>query len=144
MTEDDESGPPPDGTEGKGPRMVDLGLSGIERGATLDADEDAMEEAANTSLEMEGFETGSGFDLEGEASLGDPDFELETPGLDTSASRAGNFEKTGTARSAGWGLEDLVADGDYGGSGGGARRSRERVDLRERGGDRRTRYFYES
>ena len=129
MTEDDESGPLPEGAEGKSPRMVDFGLSGIERGATLDTGEDAMEEAANTSLEMEGFETGSGFDLEGKASLGDPDFELETPELDTSVPKAGDFEKTGTARSAGRGLEDLVADGDYGGAVGGARRSRERVDL---------------
>ena len=129
MTEDDESGPLPEGAEGKSPRMVDFGLSGIERGATLDTDEDAREEAANTSLEMEGFETGSGFDLEGRANLGDPDFELETLELDTNARKAEDFEQTGGARSVGWGLEDLVVDGDYGAPVGGARRSRERVDL---------------
>ena len=126
MTEDDESGPPP---EGKSPRMVDLGLSGIERGATLDADEDAMEEAAKTSIEIEGFEPGSQVDLEGGASLGDPDFEFGTLELDTSAPKADDLGPTGTTRSAGWGLDNLVVDGDYGASGGGARRSRERVDL---------------
>ena len=37
---------------------------GIERGADLEGDEDAIAAAANTSLEMDGFETGAGFDLE--------------------------------------------------------------------------------
>ncbi|MCH8812340.1 MAG: hypothetical protein IID07_10940 [Gemmatimonadetes bacterium] len=36
----------------------------IERGATLEGDEDAIAAAANTSLDMDGFETGAGFDLE--------------------------------------------------------------------------------
>ena len=36
----------------------------IERGAAIEGDEDAIAEAADTSLDMDGFETGAGFDLE--------------------------------------------------------------------------------
>jgi len=36
----------------------------VEMGAALDVDEDAVEAAAQTSLHMEGFETGAGFDLD--------------------------------------------------------------------------------
>ena len=35
----------------------------VDMGAALDADQDALREAAETPLRMEGFETGGGFDL---------------------------------------------------------------------------------
>ncbi len=72
MTEDEESG-------------EDLGLPPIERGAALDADEDALAEAANTSLDMEGFQIGSGFDLEGQPEEGVRDNEIEAMEIRSSA-----------------------------------------------------------
>ena len=57
MTEDDRE-------EGEGLGVGEPEAPGIERGATLEGDEDALADAANTSLEMDGFETGAGFELE--------------------------------------------------------------------------------
>ena len=58
MTDDEESGP----QEG---REEDLELPRIERVADLDVDEDAIAEAAETSPVREGFQTGSGLEVEG-------------------------------------------------------------------------------
>ena len=77
MTEDDRE-------EGEGLGGGEPEAPGIERGATLEGDEDALAAAANTSLEMDGFETGAGFDLE---DLPDePAGDLELAGLDVRSS----------------------------------------------------------
>jgi len=48
----------------------------VERGAVLEMDEDEMASAADTSLDMEGFETGAGFDLDDEPSAGAQDIQF--------------------------------------------------------------------
>ena len=48
----------------------------VERGAVLEMDEDEMASAADTSLDMEGFETGAGFELEDAPSSGTQDIQL--------------------------------------------------------------------
>ena len=61
---------PADGGEDEGLGVGEPGESEedetleVDMGAALDMDEDAVAEAANTSLDMEGFETGAGYDLE--------------------------------------------------------------------------------
>ena len=57
MTEDD-------GEESEGLGAGEPGAPRIERGTALEGDADAIAAAANTSLDMDGFETGGGFDLE--------------------------------------------------------------------------------
>jgi len=48
----------------------------VERGAVLEMDEDEMASAADTSLDMEGFETGAGFELDDAPSSGAQDIQL--------------------------------------------------------------------
>ena len=145
MTEDEESGPqegaepptilpeepgqPADGEEGGGLGVEDLGLPGIERGATLDADEDAIAEAANTSLDMEGFQTGSGFDLEGPPDEGGRDKEIETMEIRSSAFKEVDFAQAETSGSTERSGENFVVDRNLGGSDEGNRRIPDHVDL---------------
>ena len=80
--------------------MVDLGIPGIQSGAAINVDEDAMAEAANTSLDMEGFETGAGFDLEGGPAEGGRDIEIETMEIRSSAFDEVDFAQAETSGSA--------------------------------------------
>ena len=57
MTEDDRE-------EGEGLGVGEPEAPRIERGAANEGDADAIAAAANTSLDMDGFETGAGFELE--------------------------------------------------------------------------------
>ncbi len=81
-----EESEPADGEKGEGLGGGEPEFTGIQRGAELDVDEDAIAAAADTSLDMEGFET---FD------------EVDIGMTDPSSSAA-----------AGW--EGLVVEGDYG------------------------------
>lgn len=144
MTENDESGPqeggeplttlpeesgqPVEGEEGKGIRMVDFGLPKIERGAALEVDEDAIAEAAKTPLEMEGFETGAGFDLDGSSAEADRDIEIEMMEIKSSAFAEVDFVQEETSDSADVGRIDLVVNGDFDGSDEGGRRIPDKVD----------------
>jgi hypothetical protein len=60
--EGEESGST-DGETGEEPGHEDSALH-VEMGAALDMDEEAVAEASKTSLDMAGFETGAGFDLD--------------------------------------------------------------------------------
>jgi hypothetical protein len=60
----------------------------FEMGAALDSDIDAVAAAARTSLDMEGFETGAGFDLGDE-----PDEVFEDEGVDAMEVRSTAFEE---------------------------------------------------
>ena len=53
-----------DGDEAEEPGLGDSGFPPIERGAAIEGDTDALAAAADTSLDMDGFETGAGFDLD--------------------------------------------------------------------------------
>ena len=142
MTENDESGPqeggaplseesgqPADGEEGRRVRMVDLGLPGIESGAALDADEDSIAEVADTSLDMEGFETGAEFDLEGRTDEVDRDIEIQMMEIRSSPYGEADFQQAETSDSAGPVLEEFLVDGGFGGSEGGVPRIPDNVDL---------------
>ena len=83
MTEDHSK--PADGVEGEGPGVGEPGAPGIERGAALEGDEDAIAAAANTSLDMDGFETGAGFELEDVPDKQGGDLELEVLEVRSSA-----------------------------------------------------------
>ena len=83
MTEDHSK--PADGVEGEGPGVGEPGAPGIKRGAALEGDEDAIAAAANTSLEMDGFETGAGFELEDVPDEPGGDLELEVLDVRSSA-----------------------------------------------------------
>jgi hypothetical protein len=72
VAEDEESG-------------EDLELPRIDREAALDIDEDALAEAADTSLDMEGFQTGAGFDLEDPPDEGGRGIEIETMEIKSNA-----------------------------------------------------------
>ena len=54
-----------------------------------------MAEAANTSLDMEGFQTGSGFDPEGPPDEGGRDKEIETMEIRSSAFNEVDFAERG-------------------------------------------------
>ena len=56
-----------------------------------------MAEAANTSLDMEGFETGAGFDLEGDPGEGGRDIEIETMEIRSSAFGEVDFAQAETS-----------------------------------------------
>ena len=83
MTEDHSK--PADGVEGEGPGVGEPGAPGIERGAALEGDEDAIAAAANTSLDMDGFETGAGFELEDVPDEPGGDLELDVLDVRSSA-----------------------------------------------------------
>ena len=83
MTEDHSK--PADGVEGEGPGVGEPGAPGIERGAALEGDEDAIAAAANTSLDMDGFETVAGFELEDVPDQPAGDLELEVLDVRSSA-----------------------------------------------------------
>ena len=53
-----------DGDEAEGLGLGEPGASPIGRGAAIDGDADALAAAADTSIDMDGFETGAGFDLD--------------------------------------------------------------------------------
>ena len=78
MTEDDRE-------EGEGLGADQPEAPGIKRGADLEGDEDALTAAANTSLEMDGFETGAGFELEDVPDEPGRDLELEVLDVRSSA-----------------------------------------------------------
>ena len=78
MTEDDRE-------EGEGLGADQPEAPGIKRGADLEGDEDALAAAANTSLEMDGFETGAGFELEDVPDEPGGDLELEVLDVRSSA-----------------------------------------------------------
>jgi hypothetical protein len=72
----EESEPTVEGESG-GPGVVEPGPLEVDMGASLDVDEDAMAEAGKTALNMDGFETGAGFDLESSPEVAGQDFEIE-------------------------------------------------------------------
>ena len=78
MTEDDRE-------EGEGLGADQPEAPGIKRGADLEGDEDTLTAAANTSLEMDGFETGAGFELEDVPDEPGGDLELEVLDVRSSA-----------------------------------------------------------
>ena len=112
MTDDEESGP----QEG---REEDLELPRIETGADLDVDEDAIAEAAETSPVMEGFQTGSGLEVEGPPDEVDRDVEIETMEIRSKAFNELDFQQAETTGSEELGGEDLVVDRDFGRTDGG-------------------------
>ena len=126
MAENDESGPAegsealPDLTEessqpaGDEPDEVDLGFSGIQRGAALEVDEDAIAEAANTSLDMEGFETGAGFDVEGRPAAGHREAEIETMEIKAGSVKEGDFQQTSRPEPMELGSRSPMAPPDLG------------------------------
>ena len=125
----EESGQPAQADEGKDVRMVDFGIPHIEKGATLGGDDDAIAEAAKTSLDMEGFETGAGFDLEDSPDEGDRDLEIEMMEVRSSAFDEVDFLQADTPDSAEPGGEAPVVDTNLGGSAGGSPRIPDAVDL---------------
>ena len=112
MTEDEESGP----QEG---REEDLELPRIERVADLDVDEDAIAEAAESSPVMEGFQTGSDFEVEGPPDEVDRDVEIETMEIRSKAFNELDFQQAETSGSEELGGKDLVVDRDFGRTDGG-------------------------
>ena len=101
---------------GEGPGVDDHGFSEIQRGAALDVDEDAIAEAANTSLNIEGFETGAGFDLEGGTDGGDGEVEIETMEIKAGSVKEGDFQQTRSPEPAELGSQDPMVAHDLGGS----------------------------
>ncbi len=99
MTEDDRE-------EGEGLGAGEPEPPGIERGATLEGDKDALAAAANTSLEMDGFETGAGFELEDVPDEPGGDLELEVLEVRSSADELDLVEPV-TPRAAEVGLPGL-------------------------------------
>ena len=67
----------PDGKTDAEPGPEETDALHVDMGAALDMDEDAVAEAAKTSLDMEGFETGAGFDLDDVPDDVELDFEIE-------------------------------------------------------------------
>lgn len=68
-----------DPTAGEEPEELGVGqpeVLPVERGAVLEMDEDEMASAADTSLDMEGFETGAGFEPDDAPSSGAQDIRL--------------------------------------------------------------------
>lgn len=114
-----ESGQPTEAQDGKGTRMVDFGLPQIERGAALDVDEDAMAEAAKTSISMDGFETGAGFDLEGQPDEVGQDLEIEMMEIRSSAFDEVDFQQSEASDSTELAGEVPAVGTNLGGSDGG-------------------------
>ena len=104
MTEDHSK--PADGVEGEGPGVGEPGAPGIERGAALEGDENAIAAAANTSLDMDGFETGAGFELEDVPDEPGGDLELDVLDVRSSADELDLVEPV-TPRAAEVGLPGL-------------------------------------
>ena len=107
MTEDHSK--PADGVEGEGPGVGEPGAPGIERGAALEGDEDAIAVAANTSLDMDGFETGAGFDLEDVPDEPGGDLELDVLDVRSSADEL-DLAEAERAASGGGGGSARAAD----------------------------------
>ena len=99
MTEDDRE-------EGEGLGADQPEAPGIKRGADLEGDEDAIAAAANTSLEMDGFETGAGFELEDGPDEPGGDLELDVLDVRSSADELDLVEPV-TPRVADVGLPGL-------------------------------------
>ena len=131
MTKDEESGlpgagdslgfgpeesEPPVGEEGKGLGVDEPDALVVDMGADLDVDKDAMKEAAATSLDMEGFETGAGFDLEDLPDGGDQYSEIEAMEVTSSSFDELDAARAEESSSVEPGAEDLVVGGDSGGS----------------------------
>ncbi len=72
------------GGGGEGPGVDEPVGSGIERGAVIEGDKDALAAAANTSLDMDGFQTGAGFDLEDSPDEAGRDLEIEALEVESS------------------------------------------------------------
>ena len=99
MTEDDRE-------EGEGLGVGEPGAPRIERGADIDGDADAIAAAANTSLEMDGFETGAGFELEDGPDEPGGDLEFDVLDVRSSADELDLVEPV-TPRVADVGLPEL-------------------------------------
>ena len=105
------------GEEGKGLGVDEPDALVVDMGAALDADEDAMKEAAETSLGMEGFETGGGFDLDDLPDSGGQYVEIEPMEVRSSSFDEFDAEEAEASSSAEPSREHLVVEGDVGGSG---------------------------
>ena len=131
MTDDEESGlpgaedalgfgseesEPTAGEEGKGLGVDEPDALVVDMGAALDADEDAMKEAAETSLGMEGFETGGGFDLDDLPDPGGQNVEIEPMEVRSSSFDEFDAEEAEASSSAELSRENPVVEGDVGGS----------------------------
>ena len=104
----EESEPSP-GEEGRGPGVDEPDALRVDKGAALDADEDATKEAADTSFDMEGFETGAGFDLEDLPDAGGQYLEVEAMEVRSSSFDELDAEQAEASSSAELGVEDLVS-----------------------------------
>ncbi len=109
---------PADGVEGEGRGVDEPVAPGIERGAVIEGDADALAAAANTSLDMDGFQTGAGFDLEDSPDEAGADLEVEALEVRSSTFDDVDLAETETASSAGAGGAtrgvDWYADGEGG------------------------------
>lgn len=112
---DDEKLSGPEGGLGEGPGADDDALV-VERGAALDADEDAVREATETSLDMEGFETGAGFDLGDLPDGGGPHLEIEAMEVRSSSFDELDAKEAENSSLADLSLEDLAVEGGRRGS----------------------------
>ena len=108
---------PADGVEGEGLGVDEPG-AGIERGAVIEGDKDALAAAAKTSLDMDGFQTGAGFDLEDSPDEAGADLEVEALEVRSSTFDDADLAEAETASSAGAGGAargvDWYADGEGG------------------------------
>ena len=86
--------------------------SDIEMGAAFEVDEDAMAAAASTPLDMEGFETGAGFDFEDSPAEVGQDFEVEALAIESNV--FDELDEDQIPSSAEPGVGDLVAGGEDG------------------------------
>ena len=102
MTDDNR-----EGDEELGPG--ESGAPLIERGAAIVGDEDAVAAAANTSLDMDGFETGAGFGLEDSPDELGGDVEVEALQIRSSADEV-DLDEAVIASPTGVGGADPVVD----------------------------------
>ena len=105
---------PTDGEEREGLDVGEPEAPRIERGAAIEGDEDAMAAAADTLLDMEGFETGAGFDLDDSPAEVGQDLEVET--LAVTSNVFDELDEDEIPSTAEPGAGDLVAGMEDGGS----------------------------
>ena len=111
-----EESEPTGGEAREGPGADEPETLRVDMGAALDADEEDIAEAAKTSLDMEGFETGAGFDLEDSPVEGSGDIEIEAMEVRSSAFDELDVDESERSSVEGLGDADVVGEGDSGGS----------------------------
>ncbi len=107
-----EESEPTVGDEGKGHGVDEADALVVDMGAAVDADEDATKEAAKTSFDMEGFETGAGFDLEDVPDGGDQHLEMEDLVVDRDFGGSLDVHRTVSDRAVSSHVDLRIADHD--------------------------------